>query len=118
MFFYISFTNPWHVLHICKLYPFLFPEKLTGMNEHSGSIVTSSSAQAIGQAVNEVANVIQVASSSPDTYLYAAKTVMSETDTLVSIQLSPDKANVTVNCEKMVIGSMLLKNIKTAISKL
>ena len=91
---------------------------LTGMTEHSGTVSVAQSAQSICQSVITVANVIQVPSSEADMFYFAAKTVAYQTDTLVTIQLTTDKASITVNCEKMVIGSMLLKNIKTALSNL
>ena len=88
------------------------------MTEHTGSIAVEKAAQDICQCVHEVANVIQVPSSTPDMYMFAAKTLATETDTLVTLVLADHKVNITVNCEKMVIGSMLLKNISTALSKL
>ena len=88
------------------------------MTEHSGNSVVSTDGQTVCTTVYKVANMIQVSGSNPDSFMFAAKTVASQTDVLLTIELTDKNAKVIVNCEKMVIGSMLVKNIKTALGKL
>ena len=51
---------------------------------------------------------------------FAGQTVSSSTLVLISVTLPPEDAGdaasavtITVNCEKMVVGNMLLKDLKT-----
>ena len=91
--------------------------KLSGMNENSASIsIEDADPQTIQKAVLTVANVLQVPSSDTNTHLFAGKTVHSGSPLLVSIKVTDKKAKVKVNCEKMVIGSMLLRDIKKELS--
>ena len=46
-----------------------------------------------------------------------AKTASGRADTLITVKVTDSKAKVTVNCEKMVICSMLLKDLKTSLLK-
>ena len=91
--------------------------KLSGMNENSASIsIDSPDAETIQKAVVTMANVLQVPSSDNNSHLFAGKTVHSGSPLLVSLKVSEKKAKIKVNCEKMVIGSMLLRDIKKELS--
>ncbi|XP_072167067.1 AP-3 complex subunit beta-2-like isoform X2 [Diadema setosum] len=97
--------------------------KLTGMNEHSdkGDIgAAHREEKALIRCVGEIANVQIVPASDPSKLIYrfAAKTISAGTPVLLTVQvLSEGKARITVNCEKMVIGNMLVKDVKKAFSK-
>lgn len=94
--------------------------KLGGMNENSGTVKLPENKQdssSICKCVHTVANVIQIPSSNTEIYQFAAQTVTSNTLTLISIKMNGDSAKLTVNCEKMVIGSMLFKELKAILSK-
>jgi len=66
--------------------------------------------------ITRTANLGQVASAQEDTYLYTGKTLAHQCDVLVQVKMGDEKATITVNCEKIVIGSMLIKDIKLALS--
>ena len=91
------------------------------MNENTGNVDLPSSnttPHAICTKVHQAANVLQVPSSDENVFRFASKTISSGVDTLVTVKLKNDgKAAVVVNCEKMVIGSMLLKELKTSLLK-
>lgn len=94
--------------------------RLCGMNEHSASVAVGEAATiaAIRGKVFDVANVAALAhTGSSHTLLFAGQTMASQSLVLVSISLDPNerKAELTVNCEKMVVGSMLLNDIKSAL---
>ncbi|KAK6188892.1 hypothetical protein SNE40_004974 [Patella caerulea] len=93
--------------------------KLSGMNENSGKTVigVEKDAKSICLCVHSVANVIQVPGSAENVYRFSGKTVGTGTMVLMSVVVTDDDAKITVNCEKMVIGSMLLKDLKTSIAK-
>ncbi|XP_064608318.1 AP-3 complex subunit beta-2-like isoform X2 [Liolophura sinensis] len=94
--------------------------KLSGMNENTGTAKIAESnisPSGIYTCVMEVANVLQVPSSEENVYRFAAKTLSLGCLTLVSVKVLESQAKVTVNCEKMVIGSMLVKDIKGALEK-
>lgn len=91
------------------------------MNESSHSVSLPSGANgaaAIARKVLETANVLPVASSQSDSHFFAGRTASADTDVLVAVKVSMDgdKAAITVNCEKITIGSMLAKELKTALS--
>ena len=90
------------------------------MNENTGSVnipEDNNNAQDICNRVYEVANVVQVPSAEDSVYRFSSKTVSTGADTLVTLKVSNGKAQITVNCERMVIGSMLVKDLKTTLSK-
>lgn len=90
------------------------------MNETTGSLVLPSanlSPQAVCNKVYQAANVLLVPSSEEQLYLFAARSVASESDVLVSVRVTDGKADIRVNCEKLVIGSMLVKDLKAALAK-
>ncbi|ESO88349.1 hypothetical protein LOTGIDRAFT_126173 [Lottia gigantea] len=89
--------------------------KLSGMNENSGKITLTKDnqdAKSICMCVHSVANVIQVPGSNENVYRFSGKTVASGTLVLISVTVNDSSAKLTVNCEKMVIGTMLLKDLK------
>lgn len=90
------------------------------MNENTCSVVLPSKnlvPQAICSRIYETANILFVPSSEDRLYLFAGKTLGSETDVLVAVRVSEDKASIRVNCEKLVVGSMLAKDLKAALAK-
>ena len=90
------------------------------MNENQDTFeipVANKEEKTIVSRVGEVANV-QIVPSDPSksAHNFAAKTISSGTMVLVQVKLvNNTKAKVTVNCEKMVIGNMLLKDLKNAL---
>ncbi|KAK7499691.1 hypothetical protein BaRGS_00009032 [Batillaria attramentaria] len=94
--------------------------KLGGMNENSTNVTLDEEGrtpQSICTCVLTAGNLLQVPSSDENVFKFAAKTLASGTLVLVSVKLSDKKATVTVNSEKMVIGTMLLKDIQKAMAK-
>ncbi|KAK7601336.1 hypothetical protein V9T40_008777 [Parthenolecanium corni] len=93
--------------------------KLKGMNEHTATIsVNVKDKSDISQYVYEVANFTPIASSDLDTLRYSAQTLGSQSLLLMTI-IYKEASNVTivVNCEKMVVGSMILNEIKNRLLK-
>lgn len=94
--------------------------KLGGMHENSGTVKlapSKSDPKSICTCVHTVANVLQVPSSNENLFIFAARTMATGTLTLVSVRMKDESAKLTVNCEKMVIGTMLQKEIKNLLSK-
>ncbi|XP_035221751.1 AP-3 complex subunit beta-1-like isoform X1 [Stegodyphus dumicola] len=97
--------------------------KLKGMNENSGTIDLSSGhadEKAVIQYVYEAANVMQVQNNDKESKIlrFSGVTPSTKCLVLISIQvLNNGKAILTVNCEKMIIGSMFFKELKEALSK-
>ncbi|KAK2144879.1 hypothetical protein LSH36_722g00029 [Paralvinella palmiformis] len=95
--------------------------KLTGMNEASASIDVpdgNNNADAICGCIHEVANIVQVSTSEENVYRFAGRTVATGSDVLITVRaLDNKKIQAIVNCDKMVIGTMLLKELKTSLSK-
>ncbi|KAG4069762.1 hypothetical protein HA402_003203 [Bradysia odoriphaga] len=92
--------------------------KLRGMNEHSASIplnTTTSDVRLLQQRIYECANVASVPSSLEKTLHFAGQTLSSQSLVLVTVEIGDEKATVMINCEKMVVGSMLLNEIKAAL---
>lgn len=101
--------------------------KLRGMNEHSFELkdhkdwdgALSNIFAKLLKSIYVVANVAcitpHLAESEKGSVLFAGQTVSSKCLVLITVEkLETDKIQVSVNCEKMVIGSMLLNEIKTA----
>ena len=94
------------------------------MHENTGKVSMSSSpnadATSISKAVLEVANMGPVVQSTDSSVVrLAAVTFSSQVLVLVTVKLVGEgSSSVTVNCEKMVINSMLLKTIKETLSKI
>lgn len=123
-----------------------WPDKLKGLHENSIVCCVSKSCldKGIPSRVYEIANVMKVTCTKDDEILrlvsanishfeysiaklhdkntwfvrFAGQSMSSKSLVLLTIKvLDNAKANVTVNCEKIVIGSMLLKEVKTALGK-
>lgn len=102
--------------------------RLRGMNEHSATITVSDAVPltAIRGKIFEVANVAVVnpMAPSPDpntqTVHFSGQTMASQSLVLIAIVFNANdkQVTVTVNCEKMVVGSMLLNDIKLALQNL
>uniref|UniRef100_A0A8C9TXX8 AP-3 complex subunit beta n=1 Tax=Scleropages formosus TaxID=113540 RepID=A0A8C9TXX8_SCLFO len=95
--------------------------QLTGMNESSVTITIapdSMSSQPVGRKVVSVANMGVVPSSQNSIHRFAAKTVSSGSLVLSSVVLQEaSTAKLVVNTEKTVLGSVLLRELKTALSQ-
>ncbi|XP_042226340.1 AP-3 complex subunit beta-2-like isoform X3 [Homarus americanus] len=96
--------------------------KLRGMNEQCGVVSLSSGNKDIKSLVNrvyETANLLQVQCSSNDIVKFGGQTASGKALVLVSLSLPQDEqeSTISVNCEKMVISSMLLKEIKSALKR-
>uniref|UniRef100_A0A8C1PV18 AP-3 complex subunit beta n=1 Tax=Cyprinus carpio TaxID=7962 RepID=A0A8C1PV18_CYPCA len=93
--------------------------KLMGMNESSATITMTPenvSSQSVNRKVVSVANIGVIPSSQENIYRFAGKTVSSGSLVLVSVALKDPDAVITINTEKTVIGSMLLRQFKTALT--
>ena len=87
------------------------------MNENSASVkVSESPEQAIAKAIQLSSNVLQVSASEHNVFYFAGKTAATSVDVLVTCKIVEEQVKVVVNCEKMVIGSMLLRDIKQFLS--
>ncbi|KAJ8286961.1 hypothetical protein GJAV_G00045370 [Gymnothorax javanicus] len=95
--------------------------KLAGMNESSATITMAPddvSSQPLGTKVVSVANMGVVPSGQDSILRFAARTVSSGALVLVTVELKEGPgALLTVNTEKTVVGSMLLRELKTALSQ-
>ncbi|KAJ6634165.1 AP-3 complex subunit beta-1 [Pseudolycoriella hygida] len=92
--------------------------KLRGMNEHSATMplnTTISDNCLLQQRIYEYANVASIPSSNPNAFYFAGQTLSSQSLVLITIEIGDNNATVMVNCEKMVVGSMLLNEIKAAL---
>ncbi|XP_058854477.1 AP-3 complex subunit beta-2-like isoform X5 [Acipenser ruthenus] len=94
---------------------------LMGMNEINEKLTMGEKCQsdhAIVQRVTSAANLSRVPCGSDREYRFAAKTVASGSLVLVTVVTKEGMAaQLTVNCEKMVIGTMLVKDILQALSQ-
>ena len=100
--------------------------KLTGMNESAAKITLVESAcdpSAISSRVIQAADVAEVGlpSVSEDVteIRFAGQTYSDQVAVLVTVRVANDtrESRIVVNCEKMVIGSMLVKEIKNLLVK-
>lgn len=93
--------------------------RLRGMNEHSCKIDTQTNIAAIQHSIFETANLALIANnntSDGDFLLFSGQTMSSQSLVLVTVDRNDSNVmTITVNCEKMVIGSMLLNEIKNSI---
>ncbi|XP_027008700.2 AP-3 complex subunit beta-1 [Tachysurus fulvidraco] len=89
--------------------------KLQGMNECSASVVMSSKNTLVSDKVMNVANMGVVPSGENNMHRFAAKLVSSGTLVLVCVVQKDVSAQLTVNTEKTVIGSMLLHELQIAL---
>jgi len=93
--------------------------KLRGMNEVSSSVTLPSVAcdlKSIMSRTYQAANILQVPSSDSSLLRFAGQTVSGKS--LVLVTLDQGKSQLQVSCEKMVIGSMLSREIKAALEKI
>uniref|UniRef100_A0A671LIW0 AP-3 complex subunit beta n=1 Tax=Sinocyclocheilus anshuiensis TaxID=1608454 RepID=A0A671LIW0_9TELE len=93
--------------------------KLVGMNESSATITMmpeNVSSQSVNRKVVSVANLGVIPSGQENIYRFAGKTVSSGSLVLVSVALKDPDAVITINTEKTVMGSMLLRQVKTALT--
>ncbi|XP_072462508.1 AP-3 complex subunit beta-1 isoform X6 [Notamacropus eugenii] len=94
---------------------------LTGMNETSATIIASpqnSAPPVILQKVVNVANLGIVPSGQDNIHRFAAKTVHSGALMLVTVELKEGStAQLIINTEKAVIGSVLLRELKPVLSQ-
>lgn len=93
--------------------------KLMGMNESSATITMTPenvSSQSVNRKVVSVVNLGVIPSSQEIIHRFAGKTVSSGCMVLVSVALNDPDAVITINTEKTVIGSMLLRQFKTALT--
>lgn len=95
--------------------------KLKGMNEVDATFeLPSALSDVVGikKKIYEVANVVQVPSAleaAGDVAIkFAGRTVATSSLVLLSLFTHGTSARLVVNCEKMVIGNMLVKEIKQA----
>ncbi|XP_037251911.1 AP-3 complex subunit beta-2 isoform X1 [Falco rusticolus] len=95
--------------------------KLTGMSEITEKLTLPEKCQsdhAIVQQVTSAANVGRVPCGADNEYRFAAKTVTSGSLVLITLeQREGAAAQLTVNSEKMVIGTMLVKDIIQALAQ-
>uniref|UniRef100_A0A8D0CYX1 AP-3 complex subunit beta n=1 Tax=Sander lucioperca TaxID=283035 RepID=A0A8D0CYX1_SANLU len=95
--------------------------KLLGMNETSATITmatANTSSQAISKQVLCAANVGVVSSSANNFHRFAGRTVSSRALVLVSLELKESStALLTINTEKSVMASMLLRDLKQALAQ-
>ncbi|XP_078473545.1 AP-3 complex subunit beta-2 [Lampetra fluviatilis] len=95
--------------------------KLSGMNETSAKVEMPAhnlTSQVIRQKVASVANVGSVPSGQNNLHRFAAKTVSSSSLLLVTVDMkSEGVAQLSVNCEKMVVSSMLFQELKQVLSE-
>ncbi|KAL1395446.1 hypothetical protein pipiens_011243 [Culex pipiens pipiens] len=94
--------------------------KLRGMTEHSCNVTLaadfSPQNRSLHQRIFEVANVANIPSTDENQWLFAAQTMSSKSLVLIVLRLkASSEYTLTVNCDKMVVGSMLLNEIKAAI---
>lgn len=92
--------------------------KLRGMNEHSASVplLANFDRRTLQQRVFENANMSNIPSANGDELCFAGQTFSSKSLLLLTVDLATaGLATLTVNCEKMVIGSMFLNEIKAAL---
>ncbi|GAB1298448.1 AP-3 complex subunit beta-1 [Apodemus speciosus] len=94
---------------------------LTGMNETSATLIAAPqnfTPSMILQKVVSVANLGAVPSSQDNVHRFAAKTVHSGSLMLVTVELKEGStAQLIINTEKTVIGSVLLRELKPVLSQ-
>uniref|UniRef100_H0VJP8 AP-3 complex subunit beta n=1 Tax=Cavia porcellus TaxID=10141 RepID=H0VJP8_CAVPO len=95
--------------------------KLTGMNEITEKLMlpdTCRSDHTVVQKVTATANLGRVPCGTSDEYRFAGRTLTSGSLVLLTLDARPTgTAQVTVNSEKMVIGTMLVKDVIQALTQ-
>lgn len=92
--------------------------KLSGMNEAVGVVSLPSTrcdVKSVTETFYKTANMLQVPGGQTGQLQFAAKTVSG--GNLVLCTLHTEKGTITVNTEKIVLGSMLVKEVKAALEK-
>ena len=98
--------------------------KLRGLNESSGKLDISAdqvSEDQLSSKVKEAAAVTYIGATpiaeGASTYRFAGRTISGGTHVLVTVKVPAGgkDSSITVNCEKMAISSMLVKEIKQAL---
>lgn len=76
--------------------------------------------RALQSRIYEISNVASIMhGDGPDVMLFAGQTMSSRSLVLISIQMEGDgKVTLTVNCEKLVVGSILMNEIKDGIKRI
>jgi AP-3 complex subunit beta len=94
--------------------------KLRGMTESSCKTTIRMEFQERRQLqmkIHQIANVASIVSET--NLLFAGQTLSSKSLVLITIAFEDnDKVSITVNCEKLVVGSILMNEIKDAIKKI
>ncbi|TRY64918.1 hypothetical protein DNTS_024608 [Danionella cerebrum] len=93
--------------------------KLLGMNESSATVAMTPenfSSQSVSRRVLSVANLGLIPCTPENTHRFSGKTVSSGSVVLVSVSLNDADAQITVNTEKTIMASMLLRQLLTALS--
>lgn len=93
--------------------------KLRGMNEMEMKIDIPSQFSddaSLKKKIYESANVLQVPTVENDCMKFCGKTVANGCCLLMTLKIE-NPASLTINCEKIVIGNMLAKEIKKAFEK-
>uniref|UniRef100_A0AC11CTH6 Adaptor related protein complex 3 subunit beta 2 n=1 Tax=Ovis aries TaxID=9940 RepID=A0AC11CTH6_SHEEP len=95
--------------------------KLTGMNEITEKLTlpdTCRSDHIVVQKVTATANLGRVPCGTSDEYRFAGRTLTSGSLVLLTLDARPTgAAQLTVNSEKMVIGTMLVKDVVQALTQ-
>uniref|UniRef100_F7E0R1 AP-3 complex subunit beta n=1 Tax=Equus caballus TaxID=9796 RepID=F7E0R1_HORSE len=95
--------------------------KLTGMNEITEKLTlpdASRSDHVVVQKVTATANLGRVPCGTSDEYRFAGRTLTSGSLVLLTLDARPTgAAQLTVNSEKMVIGTMLVKDVVQALTQ-
>ena len=94
--------------------------KLRGMNETAIKIeVPSANAneEIVKRKIYEGCNVLQVPSMEDGVMKFAGKTLSTGSLLLLQAKLSNTELALTINCEKIVIGNMLAKELKQILEK-
>ena len=87
------------------------------MHENISRTPTVAALKDISTAVMNAANVHPVQSSDESCLKFAACTFSEKVPVLLSVRVKESNAIITSNCEKIVIGSMLMKLVKECIAK-
>uniref|UniRef100_A0AAV2L1A7 AP-3 complex subunit beta n=1 Tax=Knipowitschia caucasica TaxID=637954 RepID=A0AAV2L1A7_KNICA len=94
--------------------------QLMGMNEITEKLTLDSHCRnehAIVQRVTTAANLSRVPCGADHECRFAARTVTGNSLVLVTVAIKQEAAQVTVNCDKMLIGTMLVKEILQALAQ-
>ncbi|ELK31591.1 AP-3 complex subunit beta-2, partial [Myotis davidii] len=95
--------------------------KLTGMNEITEKLTLPDSCRSdhtVVQKVTATANLGRVPCGTSDEYRFAGRTLTSGSLVLLTLDARPPgPAQLTVNSEKMVIGTMLVKDVVQALTQ-